>query len=212
MSRPQKKGTARGGSRSLRIACGFLWGCSLRHRAAIVSHASVSPAVAYTKGRYTLGAVGQENAAVTTLDLTAQSGSLGCRLGCCLPVADVQHRPTRQRRPSAGRCPPGTSAPASFLSRKLGKELHPSPPRMCASLLMSTSEASVSPAGSVGPGRSPLGTRTPWRDLPGVQPPRTCASGSMSTSGASCHRRELTAEALRRDLPGVQPLSRARGR
>ena len=36
---------------------------------------------------------------------------LGCRLGCCLPVADVQHRPTRQRRPSAERCPPGTSAP-----------------------------------------------------------------------------------------------------
>ena len=36
---------------------------------------------------------------------------LGYRLGCCLPVADVQHRPTRQRRPSAGRCPPGTSAP-----------------------------------------------------------------------------------------------------
>ena len=127
MSRPQKTGTARGGSRSLRFVCGFLWGlfCSIRHRAAIVSHASVSPAVAYTKGRHTLGAVGQENAAVTTLDLTAQSGSLGCRLGCCLPVADVQHRPTRQRRPSAERCPPGTSAPASFLSRKLGKELYP---------------------------------------------------------------------------------------
>ena len=71
----------------------------------------VPPAVAYTKGRYTLWAVGQENAAVTTLDLTAQSESLGCRLGCCLPVADVQHRPTRQRRPSAERCPPGTSAP-----------------------------------------------------------------------------------------------------
>ena len=71
----------------------------------------VPPAVAYTKGRYTLGAVGQKNAAVTTLDLTAQSGNLGCRLGCCLPVADVQHRPTRQRRPSAERYPPGTSAP-----------------------------------------------------------------------------------------------------
>ena len=183
MSCPQKTGTARGGSRSLRFACGFLWGlfCSIRRLTAIVSHASVFPAVAYTKGRYTLGAVGQENAAVTTLDLTAQSGSLGCRLGCCLPVADVQHRPTRQRRPSAERCPPGTSAPASFLSRKLGKELHPSPPRMCASLLMSTSEASC-----------------PRRDLPGVQPPRTCASLLMSTSGASCHRRELTAEALRR--------------
>ena len=24
--------------------------------------------------------------------------TLACRLGCCLPVADVQHRPTRQRR------------------------------------------------------------------------------------------------------------------
>ena len=27
----------------------------------------------------------------------------------------------------------------------------------------------------------------------------------MSTSEASCHGRELTAEALRRELPGVQP-------
>ena len=113
MSCPQKTGTARGGSRSLRFVCGFLWGlfCSIRRLTAIVSHLAVSPTVAYTKGRYTLGAVGQENAAVTTLDLTAQSGSLGCRLGCCLPVADVQHRPTRQRRPSAERCPLGTSAP-----------------------------------------------------------------------------------------------------
>ena len=49
------------------------------------------------------------------------------------------------------------------------------PPRTCASALMSTSEASVSPVGSVGPGRSPLGTRTQRRELPGVQPPRTCA-------------------------------------
>ena len=32
--------------------------------------------------------------------------------------------------------------PASFLSRKLGKELHPPTARTCASLLMSTSEAS----------------------------------------------------------------------
>ena len=64
-------------------------------------------------------------------------------------------------------------------------------PRTCASGSMSTSEASVSPTGSVGPGRSPLGTRTQRRDLsraatrrelPGVQPPRTCASLLMSTS------------------------------
>ena len=33
---------------------------------------------------------------------------LGYRLGCCLPVADVQHRPTRQRRPAAGQRPTGT--------------------------------------------------------------------------------------------------------
>ena len=39
------------------------------------------------------------------------------------------------------------------------------PPRTCASALMSTSEASVSPVGSVGPGRSPLGTRTQRREL-----------------------------------------------
>ena len=198
MSRPQKKGTARGGSRSLRFACGFLWGlfCSIRRRTAIVSHASVSPAVAYTKGRYTLGAVGQENAAVTTLDLTAQSGSLGCRLGCCLPVADVQHRPTRQRRPSAERCPPGTSAPASFLSRKLGKELYPPTARTRVSLLMSTSGASCH--------RRELTAEALRRDLPGVQPPRTCASLLMSTSEASCPRRELP--------PGASPVSRARGR
>ena len=151
------------------------------------------------------------------------------------------------------------------------------PPRTCASLLMSTSEASVSPAGSVGPGRSPLGTRTQRRELPGVQPPRTCAillhrrkrslppigancpgcnprelscaamrhvclgdnprrarapavrtgvsaahrpqariespstgprtcaDGPMSTSEASCHGRELSRAATRRELPGAQP-------
>ena len=33
---------------------------------------------------------------------------LGCRLGCCLPVADVQNRPTRQRRPAVGQRPTGT--------------------------------------------------------------------------------------------------------
>ena len=36
-------------------------------------------------------------------------------------------------------------------------------------------------------------------------PARTCAVLLMSTSEASCHGRELTAEALRRELPGVQP-------
>ena len=162
MSCPQKKGTARGGSRSLRFACGFLWGCSLRHRAAIVSHASVSRRRRlYQRAAHALGGV-TGGLGGNLRGIEDASKGLGCRLGCCLPVADVQHRPTRQRRPSAERCPPGTSAPASFLSRKLGKELHPSPPRMCASLLMSTSEASC-----------------PWRDLPGVQPPRTCADGSQ---------------------------------
>ena len=41
----------------------------------------------------------------------------------------------------------------------------------------------------------------------GFYPPtaRTCANLLMSTSGASCHGRDLTAEALRRELPGVQP-------
>ena len=52
-------------------------------------------------------------------------------------------------------------------------------PRTCADGPMSTSEASVSPAGSVGPGRSPLGTRT--------------------------QRRELSRAATRRELPGAQP-------
>ena len=116
------------------------------------------------------------------------------------------------------------------------------PPRTCASLLMSTSEASVSPAGSVGPGRSPLGTRTQRRELscaamrhvclgdnprraraPAVRTgvsaahrpqariespstgPRTCADGPMSTSEASCHGRELSRAATRRELPGAQP-------
>ena len=36
-------------------------------------------------------------------------------------------------------------------------------------------------------------------------PPRTCAGLSMSTSKASCHRRELSRAATRRELPGVQP-------
>ena len=89
------------------------------------------------------------------------------------------------------------------------------PPRTCAGLSMSTSEASC-----------------PRRELPGVQPPRTCAGLSMSTSGselpkarsdsggtpprtcaglsmstseASCHRRDLSRAATRRELPGVQP-------
>ena len=67
----------------------------------------------------------------------------------------------RLRRPARSR--DSVSRSASFLSRKLGKELYP-------------------------------------------PTARTCASGSMSTSEASCHGRELTAEALRRELPGVQPL------
>ena len=76
-------------------------------------------------------------------------------------------------------------------------------PRTSASGSMSTSEASVSPAGSVGPERSPLGTRTQRcespraatrRDLTEMQPPpRTCASGSMSTSEAKmCIRDSLS--------------------
>ena len=36
-------------------------------------------------------------------------------------------------------------------------------------------------------------------------PPRTCAGDSMSTSEASCHRRDLSRAATRRELPGVQP-------
>ena len=36
-------------------------------------------------------------------------------------------------------------------------------------------------------------------------PPRTCAGDSMNTSEASCHRRDLSRAATRRELPGVQP-------
>ena len=36
-------------------------------------------------------------------------------------------------------------------------------------------------------------------------PPRTCADLSMSTSEASCHRRDLSRAATRRELTGVQP-------
>ena len=36
-------------------------------------------------------------------------------------------------------------------------------------------------------------------------PPRTCAGDSMNTSEASCHRRDLSRAAMRRELPGVQP-------
>ena len=51
--------------------------------------------------------------------------------------------------------------PASFLSRKLGKELYPPTARTCAGLSMSTSGASC-----------------PRRDLPGVQPPRIESGGT----------------------------------
>ena len=60
------------------------------------------------------------------------------------------------------------------------------PPRTCASGSMSTSEASVSPAGSVGPGRSPLGTRTQRRELPGVQPPRIDSGGTPPRQKVLC--------------------------
>ena len=86
------------------------------------------------------------------------------------------------------------------------------PPRTRVSLLMSTSEASVSPAGSVGPGRSPLGTRTPRREMRAQAlgrfarpPPRTCAILSHRRgvqpppSGANC------LGCNPRELPGVQP-------
>ena len=109
-------------------------------------------------------------------------------------------------------------------------------PRTCANGLMSTSEASISPVGSVGPGRSPLGTRTQRRELSRAAmrrnltemqpPPRTCANGSMSTSEASVspagsvgpersplgtrtQRRESSRAATRRELR-AQVLGRAR--
>ena len=50
-------------------------------------------------------------ACASLLMSTSDSERLACRLGCCLPVADVQHRPTRQRRPSAERSPLGTRTP-----------------------------------------------------------------------------------------------------
>ena len=39
----------------------------------------------------------------------------------------------------------------------------------------------------------------------GGTPPRTCAGDSMNTSEASCHKRDLSRAATRRELPGVQP-------
>ena len=141
----------------------------------------VPPAVAYTKGRYTLGAVGQENAAVTTLDLTAQSGSLGCRLGCCLPVADVQHRPTRQRRPSAERCPPGTSAPATF--EKVDETF--TRLRRARELIIRTG---VSVA------------HRPKARLARGATPANCLGCNPRELSRAATRRELTAEALRREL------------
>ena len=73
----------------------------------------------------------------------------------------------------------------------------PPPARTCASLSMSTSEASCP--------RRDLSRAATRRELPGVQPPRTCAGLSMSTSEASCHKRDLSRAATRRELPGVQP-------
>ena len=63
------------------------------------------------------------------------------------------------------------------------------PPRTCAGLSMSTSGSELPKA----------------RSDSGGTPPRTCAGLSMSTSEASCHRRDLSRAATRRELPGVQP-------
>ena len=52
------------------------------------------------------------------------ASGLGCRLGCCLPVADAQHRPEWQRRPATRQRPTGTLRPFE----KVGKTftcLHP---------------------------------------------------------------------------------------
>ena len=67
------------------------------------------------KGRHTLGAVGQESSEETSV-----ASKMPSRVSAAASVG-------------AERCPPGTSAPASFLSRKLGKELYPPTARTCAS-------------------------------------------------------------------------------
>ena len=65
----------------------------------------------------------------------------------------------------------------------------PPPARTCAGDSMSTSDSELPKA----------------RSDSGGTPPRTCAGLSMSTSEASCHRRDLSRAATRRELPGVQP-------
>ena len=108
----------------------------------------------------------------------------------------------------------------------------PPPPRTCVNLSMSTSDSELPQARLVPCGHAP---RIAWGATPadvrwpldeherselpqarlvprGHAPriargatPATCADLSMSTSEASCHRRDLSRAATRRELPGVQP-------
>ena len=76
--------------------------------------------------------------------------------------------------------------PHKFFEKNLTKNFYVSPPGFCGG---------TRPCGTQEGGSSCAATR---RELPGVQPPRTCFNLLMSTSEASCHRRDLRAQALRR--------------
>ena len=70
----------------------------------------VPPAVAYTKGRYTLGAVGQESAVKTSV-----ASKMPSRVSAAASVG-------------AERCPPGTSAPRRGVLRASGTRPGPTEP------------------------------------------------------------------------------------
>ena len=124
--------------------------------------------------------------------------------------ASGSYRRERSSPPPGANCP-GCNPRARALSSCTGASVACRPlaridspgtgPRTCASGSMSTSEASVSPTGSVGPGRSPLGTRTQRRELPGVQPPRTCA--------ILLHRRKRSLPPIGANCLGCNPRGRA---
>ena len=84
----------------------------------------------------------------------AVASGLGCRLGCCLPVADAQHRPKWQRRPllNGAHRAPGPPAPL-LLACRLGRPLGNVPPGRSGPLKRWTKLLLVS-------------TQLAWRDPP----------------------------------------------
>ena len=130
--------------------------------------------------------------------------TLACRLGCCLPVADVQHRPTRQRRPSAERSPLGTRTPrresTAEALRRPGKALRCFPSfLLCAARL----EGQVQ-GRTFFEKKAPQKTLRSLRSAPGADVRHSLAQARRS---AAAPWRELRAQALGRFASLGLPLS-----